>query len=449
MRPISLPLLFTLFLLSACAPQVTLLRPNPSATPQATPTLAPSPSPLPSPTPAPSLGIDPAALDGVQISLWHGLDGSTAALLAQLTTEFNLTNLWGITVNLQASPNLNQMETALQKDSAQYDALLLLPEQALSRQEELKDLGIYLHHPEFGIPTDQIPVFFQQSAQAEAQWGVPFLRSARVLAYNQTWARELGFSAAPQTWQEFRQQACAANASWKTDADQSNDGFGGLLLENTSNWQTPYGWVTAQGGQVLEGEDFRFGAEENAAALQNLFSLREDGCAWFLDSFSGEEQFAARRALFLSISLPQRQSITQAMGALASADEWTLIAFPGDSPAVPVYGLDFALHRGSEAKQLAAWLFVRWMLEPEQQARLAQETGLLPVRESVLRAKVPSFAALLPFAVLYPQTADWAIASQVFGDGYLAMARIFPYASAQGVLDEVDSTVLDLTKEKE
>ncbi|PIZ25991.1 MAG: ABC transporter substrate-binding protein, partial [Chloroflexi bacterium CG_4_10_14_0_8_um_filter_57_5] len=36
--------------------------------------------------------------------------------------------------------------------------------------------------------------------------GAPAQRSARFLFYNQTWARELGFSAPPATADEFRQQ---------------------------------------------------------------------------------------------------------------------------------------------------------------------------------------------------------------------------------------------------
>ncbi len=55
-------------------------------------------------------------------------------------------------------------------------------------------------------------------------------QSAQVMFYNNTWASELGFDAAPQTADEFKEQACAAAAANDADDTPDNDGTGGLCL---------------------------------------------------------------------------------------------------------------------------------------------------------------------------------------------------------------------------
>jgi ABC-type glycerol-3-phosphate transport system substrate-binding protein len=51
-------------------------------------------------------------------------------------------------------------------------------------------------------------------------------------------------------------------------------------------------------------------------------------------------------------------------------------------PSVYVQGPAFSLLRSTPEKQLAAWLFLKWFTEPEQQARWAQTFSVLPVRRS-------------------------------------------------------------------
>jgi ABC-type glycerol-3-phosphate transport system substrate-binding protein len=111
--------------------------------------------------------------------------------------------------------------------------------------------------------------------------------------------------------------------------------------------------------------------------------------------------------------------------------------------------------KSSAARQLAAWLFIRWMLEPENQARWAQETGLFPVRISSIdllkneRSANPQWSAaldLIPLSKTYPQTAQWGLASRVMADGFIAYFGSFPNTTLEGVLSVMDATVEEMNK---
>lgn len=455
-------LLLPAILLSACAQNVTLLTHEPDLTPTAGAPTTPLPAtqtPAPTPTPVPDLGVSPQALKGVEVVVWHGWDGEATSLFAQLAAEFNLSNQWGIKVRVVSQSSLSLLSGEVDKALAaaeQPDLVVALPEQNLAWQDKLVDLGVYAAQPEFGLDgKDFPPAIWGQSEVNRVRYGVPAARSARFLFYNVSFAKDLGFTAPPKTADEFRQQACAANAFWKKDLDQTNDGFGGLALDTVSNWQTPYAWLAASGQKVFVDGEFHFKTPENLATLEFVSKLRADDCAWLSTSASNYENLALRKALFYSGSLDELNGQKAALSAANSTDQWTVLPFPGSQPAIVAYGPDYAVFKSSPARQLAAWLFIRWMVKPENQVRWSRETGLLPV--SLTAAKTlkaessanPQYSAaldLLPQAALYPQTAHWRLANKVLADGFEAYFASFPNSTLENVLTLMDKTVQDLIK---
>ena len=116
------------------------------------------------------------------------------------------------------------------------------------------------------------------------------------------------------------------------------------------------------------------------------------------------ERAAEARALRHRLGLPEGE---RAPGALAAAalgwlratpaplvalplDDWVEAREPVNLPGVPggtglpgVYGRSLWILKGRpEAEQEAAWKFVKWLLEPEQQAEWFAGSGYLPVRVS-------------------------------------------------------------------
>ena len=68
------------------------------------------------------------------------------------------------------------------------------------------------------------------------------------------------------------------------------------------------------------------------------------------------------------------------MSRLDNTDEWTLIPFPGSTARVLVaYGPSYSVLKSTPEKQLAAWLFARWLLSPENQAQWVDASALFPL----------------------------------------------------------------------
>jgi ABC-type glycerol-3-phosphate transport system substrate-binding protein len=461
MRRILPFLLLSAILLGACTPTVTLLTGEPASSPIAQATLKPPAvsTTTPAPTHVPDLGASPSALKDVEVVAWHGWDGSSASLFAQMAAEFTLSNRWGVKVKVVPQHNLNLLAVEVDKSLAAAehpDIVVALPEQLLGWKDSLADLSLYVSQPDLGLDQkDFTPAFWGQSLVDGVRYGVPAARSARFMFYNASFARTLGFNDAPKTLDEFRKQACAANAYWKMDSDLTNDGYGGLALDVSPNWQTPYSWLAASGGQVFAEGEFHFKTPENLAALDFVSQLRKDDCAWPSSSTSNYDHFAARRALFITGNLSNLAEQKAAFTAAASTDEWTLLPFPGQQSAIVGYGPDYGVLKSDAKRQLAAWLFVRWMLEPENQARWAAETGLLPVRISALeqlksqRSSNPQWSAALDLIAQvkpYPQTAQWGTISRVLADGFIAYFGNFSNNTLEGVLGEMDTTVEELGK---
>lgn len=414
-------------LLAACFPQVTFLplkTPVVSSSPSAT--LAP-PAPSPTLTPGVDLGVSPQALRGLRITFWHGADGAQASALAQLSAEFNLSNPWGINVSPQGWQNYTGLGEAFRQAPAAGtlpDVLLALPEQeaAWAQEELLAPLSPYLQHPEFGLSPAERADF--SPALPEDAVSLPTLRSVRLLAYNSAWAQELGYSSPPATPQEFRQQACAANAVWRADSDPANDGYGGWVID-PHPW-TAYAWLRAFGGDVWQEGVFTYDTPAARETLTFLQALRQEGCSWAAEGKVHYAALAERKALFVSLNLAELPEQAAAMGV--TGDLWNLIPFPGQAGVS--YGANLALVQSAPPRQLAAWLFARWLVSPMVQARWAEKSGYLPGRISALQemqayaAAHPQWAqaaSLLPSLGAPPFAPQWGVARNLWGDAFGAI----------------------------
>ena len=196
-------LLSTLLFLSACTPSA----PSNDATTE-TPSVNVSEAPsatVTSVVPVSMLNVQKEALRGVQINAWYPYHGAEASLFESQVQQFNKQNEWGITVIPHGKENFNEL--FLQTDAALQgtnypQVVIALPEHALGWHEYVIDLNPYLNDTVFGMNAldraDFANVIWMQDEVDGVRYGVPAQRSARFLLYNQTWARELGFSSPPE-----------------------------------------------------------------------------------------------------------------------------------------------------------------------------------------------------------------------------------------------------------
>jgi ABC-type glycerol-3-phosphate transport system substrate-binding protein len=190
--------------------------------------------------------------------------------------------------------------------------------------------------------------------------------------------------------------------------------------------------MIAFGGGVQEAEGYRFLTPGNIAAFRFVKTLQQKSCAWVPSSdLPTFDRFAARQALFATASLEDLPDQARAFSAANSTDEWTVLKFPGqEREALVVYGSSFIMFKSDEVTQLAGWLFMRWMLSPENQARWVQSTGLFPLRDSTMESlddystSHPQWAQavkLLPEGEITPQLASWRLVRVMLEDGFRDM----------------------------
>ena len=459
------PVLLAALILSACIAGSPTHTSTP-VLPPATATSTPTPigfTPTASPSPTPPFGVDPAALRGVNIQVWHAFSGGAEGVFSDQVAQFNAVNEWGLTVTPTGYGDyttlFDAVNTALESGGTP-DLVAALPEQTLlwDASASVVDLSPYLGDPAWGLGSDGIvdflPVFWMQDNLDGKQLGVPAQRSARFLFYNQTWAHELGFTSPPATADEFRQQACAANTSFQADDNLQNDGFGGWIVD--ADWQTTYSWMLAFGGGVTAGNTYGFRTDPNLAALQFLKGLYDDHCAWLSTETTPYVSFARRSALFVSGDLAEVPLANESMSRLNNTDEWRLVPFPGTIGSVLVtYGPSYSVLNSTPVKQLAAWLFARWLLLPENQVQWVEAIGLFPLLTSALdgisqyRTTSPQWNAAvahLSLAEGVPQLASWRKVRYVLEDGTnIIFQTDVPLEQISSILTEMDSTAKEIS----
>ena len=450
--------LLFIFLLTAC---------QPSASPAATPVSATATKPPPTATPIPVSNFDVGEeeLEGIEVEVWHAWFGASAALFDLQIAEFNKENPWGIKVSAiyQGSYNLLFDKVITSLDTSEQPQIIVALADQIPVWRELgsvKNLTPYIDDPIWGFTTAEktdIPsIFLAQDQHGDEQIALPAQRTARFLLYNKTWGEELGFDAPPLGFDEFEEQSCAANKSKRADENPENDGKGGWIVDVNS--YSVLAWMRGFDGGTLNDEgNYQFINAENIDTLKGLKNLYDKQCTWLSTADTPYDQFAVRSALFISASMEEFPEISRSFAKSNSHDEWVVIPFPGEERgAVITYGTSYALLEADDVEALASWLFIKWMLTPENQAKWVKSTALFPLRISALEELSdyekanPHWAEavdLISQAENYPQLASWRKVRYLLGDGFEYIYRFDMQAgSVAAILAQMDTTAQALSE---
>lgn len=406
---IYLVLLSLLFV--ACNQQTHLLSGTETAMPPAsanrvTPTRRVTPIPQVSPTPTHQvtpIGVLPEDLDGVQIQFWHPWIQENEGALQSLVALFNAQNEYGIQVQARSHSTELYQDVKQGLNRGSYPGLVAAPNYQIQSWDHggafVVDLNEYLQDPGWGLPAsvldDFAPAIWEQDVFQGKRLGIPVFRSATVLFYNQSWGRQLGFDEPPDTPEEFKKQACAAAAA--TTASLQNPGVGGWIASLDPG--TVMSWVMAFGEDGINraGDGYDFSAPQTGVAFDFIWGLFKRGCAWLPAEISPEEAFASRQGLFYSSTVAGLGNQRLAGEKSQSEDEWIAIPYPSEQgeAVVNLYGPAYAILMSTPKQELAAWVFIRWLLQPEHQLILLETGSFLPVSQSVSQ-KLESSRGVIP-----------------------------------------------------
>lgn len=393
-----LALIAVVFLVSACQP-VSPAETESSDSGQ-TPTLTEEtgedkPALLPT-APSTDLSVELADLEGTVVTVWHAWNADKrAAGLASIGEDFNQGNQWGIRVEIIPRKGQSELRKAVDEaltEGETPDMVISAGHDLLKWYEEdvLIDLNPLLEDETIGLSEgareDMFPAARDYGVTAaDARFGIALQQSTHILLYNETWARELGFSEPPTTSYELEQQVCAA-AEAKSLADQpAADGRGGLHLYPGASYVMP--WVYAFGGDVVDGSHYDFTGTAVKRVANFWKRLLNQGCAFQSTDYPLPEsvtpdQLEKREAL-LMMDATSRWS-QQGFSVENRGDRWKVIPFPGPGgkQAVNVFLPSAAIVKNGPGQEVATWLFITHLLSPETQARWVKESGTFPVRKS-------------------------------------------------------------------
>lgn len=434
-----------------------------SSTASALPAVPPTPNDK---TPS-SLGVSSGELRGEKVSLWHPWAGAAGETLRSILAEFNRVNRWGITVEPVAYEGFGALDEAMQGalEAGTLPAVVVDYGYQARRWENsatLVDLDTYVDDPLWGLTVEDQADFFTRFWDEDLltpgdpgntrRLAVPYYRSAYVLFYNRTWARELGYPNPPATPEDFRLRACAAAASTN---DAATPGRGGWLV--TPQPGGLLAWIAAFGGEVtLPGASgYLFNSPETQQAFTYLRGLQDSGCTWYDPQVNPKVEFASRGALFIIGSLFDILEQQNTLSRMGSTDEWMVLPFPSKGrPAVDTYGPSLMITHSNPPGQLAAWLVLEWLLYPPNQADWVQSINAFPTRVNTLiylneaENISPQWAQalqLLPYSHSEPTVASWGVVRWVLQDALVQLfAPGFTADQIPSLLDNLDSLAVEL-----
>lgn len=452
------------------APPVNPATPTHTTAPLQTPSRPASTAALPATptTPARLVDLEAEAVHGQTIQVWQPWGGELGQVMQDLAQEFTSQNEWKISVTAVPQPGYDAIDGLMQdKTASPPDLAVAYAYQAAGWQAHpALSWTPYLDDSLWGWDEAQRAAFIALFWQAEQvngqQIGLPLLRSAQVLFYNQTWAGDLQYRQPPRDPQEFADQACDAAEALRKDETSENDGLGGFLA--AANEAAALSWIYTFGGDVISATQsstatlYTFESEPNEQAFTFLRELYDGGCVVFIEDRDPLEAFAQRQGLLVGGSVMSIADQSRLMLAANNGDAWTVAPYPSPNgqPSLAVYGPSLYLTSATPERRLASWLFARWLLQPAQHARLVRAGGSFPLspEEMPLLAdyvqQYPAYAQavnLLSTARHAPTWRSWAQVRFALADATTQLFRpYFKVEQIPAMLRLLDRTAEDLEK---
>lgn len=365
-----------------------------------------TPEPTPSPTPLPPVtftqaaaeftgesdnfaGVDPS---GVTVTYWHQYNNPyQLSVISGLVNAFNATNPYGITVQASAQGNYNDIRSLVNNAIISGDLPNLVagfPNDALSYalDDVVVDLSPYVADAKWGYSADaaadlNMPILSGWLNADGQQLGWVNQVSANVLAVNTAMLKELGFSGAPKTLDEFKQIACAAAQSDLTGAEGGKvQGF--PIVADASQFES---FVASLGGSLFVDGQWNFTTEQSLAVLQLMADMYKEGCAYIPQERFGNTNDFARglnpMALGSSAGIPIIIGGIESAGSVVT--EWEVTVTPplaeGDTAALQLFTPGVMVFSGTPEEQLASWIFLRFFSQADVSQQWAEAMSFFPI----------------------------------------------------------------------
>jgi ABC-type glycerol-3-phosphate transport system substrate-binding protein len=364
----------------------------------------------------------PLRPEGQELALWHSFEGKLRdALLAQVD-EFNATNPWRIVVVPEFHGTAPQLGVELQaaiEAGAAPDLVIRNPADVWTLGDVVVPIQTYVNDRRFGLTPDDLSDIYPamldmaRDPQEKTLISFPLGGEGVVLISNADRLAAKNYLTPPTSWPLFK-EVCEAT-TLDTTGDNRADVFG-FGFYPRADFATA--WLNSRGGSILseDGTHTTFNSDEGVRTLTTLQDTAKSGC--FLRSGNDSlRDFARGKVAMIFAQTTQLPEIFKAVEARGGF-RWNVSPVPYGrrDPTLTISGPAWTILKSTPAKQLAAWLFIRWFAETPQATRWSQLTGLLPLRKSAGAGLAAEFAAnpglkvafeLLAVARAQPDVPEW------------------------------------------
>lgn len=328
--------------------------------------------------------------DNVEIEFWHSMKGVNEESIKKITKDFEEKNP-KIKVKLVNQGGYRDLFEKLM-GAAKSNTLPTITQIYNNRltwymeKELVQDLKAYEKDEKFGMKEDEIKdipeIFYKDGTFKDKQYTLPFNKSQMVMYYNEDMLKEKGVQV-PKTWDELKE------VSKKLSEDKNKDGkpdVYGIAFEN--NISTDIGiWVKQSGGQIIDEDKdkINFNTSETKEAVNFISGMIKDKTA----TLAGEDKHSNNT--FIKKKAAMCVASTSALPYIKKGfkGNWSLAPLPvNKSDDQLYYGTNIAMfNKGTPEQKLAAWLYMKHLINTENTAYFSMQTGYIPVRKSAMESK--------------------------------------------------------------
>ncbi len=328
--------------------------------------------------------VDPS---GQTVVYWHQFQNDSAQgnTIAAIIDDFNKTNQYGITVQGSFQGNYTDLGNLINAGITSGDLPNLAAGYANAAasyflDKSAVDLGPYINSTKWGLG-DMAKDFRTDLIDFNTISGDPFNGavvawphqfSAQVFAYNSTLLKTLGFDAPPTTIDDFKTQACAASKAKTADGNQIQ-GF--PITTDASAFES---WVASMGGAIYHDGKYDFSSDAVKGALQLYQDMYSQGCAYIPGQQYGDQtDFNNGVVPFYVTSSAGFTYVISGFQKSGVTADWSVQTFPHTegNQIIQVFEPSIILMPSTPEKQLASWLFLKYLDTPEVAAKWSEGTG--------------------------------------------------------------------------
>lgn len=379
--------------------------------------------------------------------------GALAVLMDGIVDEFNAEHP-DINVQPVYSGNYDQtmqkaITSAKGKNAPDVAILLSIGLFTLRDFDLIEDFDQLMIGEDSNFTKSFYPGFMENSVLDGKTWSIPFQRSTPIFYYNKEHFKEVGLDPEnpPKTWDKLLETARLLTLR-DSKGNVKRWGFEDI----TDDTWTVQALILQAGGMYSnpEGTVAYFNSPEVKKAIE------------FRNALANIERVMPRHRLYGSASQDFVAGATSMMfnstGSLSfvkksAAFDFGVAPLPkGAKQAVPTGGGNFYMFKGiPEENKKAAWIFVKWMSQPEISAKWSIGTGYIPVRADAFETDaLKKYVGTFPYVLVARDQLAYAYSEMAFHNN--SQIREVMLTNLQDILDEkisIDDGLNKLQKETE